>query len=326
MESEKTAPQNLQKPKILVVCGPTGAGKSALALQLAAKFGGGLISADSMQIYKGLLVGTAATTQQKAGKVPLYLSGFLPPQQEFSVAQWAKKAGEIVAHLQQKAVLPVLCGGTGLYIQSLLSGQNFKNMPKNSALRSQLYTQWDEKGPSEMHALLAQIDKQRADILHINDKKRILRSLENSMLTGKTAKRRQEEAQKNVPPFNALILGLCYKERQNLYSAINARADEMLENGLLAEAKTVWQNQSQYKTAAQAIGYKEFFAYFDGTKSLEECAEKLKQASRNYAKRQLTWFCHMPNVVWLYKDQEDTWQKAQKLAGHFLREDIPFNG
>lgn len=304
---------NNTKTKVLVVCGPTATGKSSLALHLARRFGGELIAADSMQVYRGLVVGTAATTPQAAGEVPVHLTGFLPPEQPFSVADWVEKAAALIEGISARGRLPIVCGGTGLYIQSLVTGTRFEQDSRDDALRAELEAQWQAQGANAMLARLAALDPRRAETLHVKDKKRILRALEQSLLTGRTAAQRLAASRPAQPPYDSLLLGLRFEEREMLYNSINLRVDAMMAQGLLAEAQTVWENRARYQTAAQAIGYKEFFPYFEGTSELGACVDKLKQATRNYAKRQLTWFGGMTDIHWLEADDPDLAAKAETL-------------
>lgn len=302
------------KTKVLVVCGPTATGKSTLALHLARRFGGELIAADSMQVYRGLVVGTAATTPQAAGEVPVHLTGFLPPEQPFSVADWVAKAAALIEDISARGRLPIVCGGTGLYIQSLVTGTRFERDTRDDALRAALEDDWQTQGPNATLARLAALDPQRAETLHVKDKKRILRALEQSLLTGRTAAQRQAASRPAQPPYDSLLLGLRFAQREMLYNSINLRVDAMLDQSLLDEAQTVWENRARYHTAAQAIGYKEFFPYFDGTSELAACVDKLKQATRNYAKRQLTWFGGMEGIRWLEADAPALAAKAEALV------------
>ena len=302
------------KAKVLVVCGPTATGKSTLTLHLARRFGGELIAADSMQVYRGLVVGTAATTPQAAGEVPVHLTGFLPPEQPFSVADWVEKAAALIEDISARGRLPIVCGGTGLYIQSLVTGTRFERDTRDDALRAELEAQWQTQGPNATLARLAALDPQRAQTLHVKDKKRILRALEQSLLTGRTAAQRQAASRPAQPPYDSLLLGLRFQQREMLYNSINLRVDAMLAQGLLDEAQTVWENRARYHTAAQAIGYKEFFPYFEGAGELDACVDKLKQATRNYAKRQLTWFGGMEGIHWLEADDPAVAAKAEALV------------
>ncbi|MDL2325243.1 tRNA (adenosine(37)-N6)-dimethylallyltransferase MiaA [Ruminococcaceae bacterium OttesenSCG-928-A16] len=308
--------EDLAKTKIVVVCGPTATGKSGLANALCKRFGGQVVGADSMQIYKGLPIGTAAVTPKEAGGIPQHLVGFLPPEQSFSVANYITHAKAAINTIAAQGMLPVVSGGTGLYLSALTTGTVFTPQPPQPALRQQLQSQLQKLGAAAMLAQLAQVDPAHAATLNPADEKRILRGLEQWHLTGKTRLQR-DEASRGEAPYNTLCIGLNYSSRQLLYAQINARVDAMLEQGLLEEAKQVYANQNQYKTAAQAIGYKEFFAYFDSTATLQACTEKLKQATRNYAKRQLTWFRAMPNIHWLMVDEEGLEEKAAALVQNF---------
>lgn len=308
---------DLDKTKIVVVCGPTATGKSRLANALCAQFGGQVVGADSMQIYKGLPVGTAAVTGEEAGGIPQHLVGFLPPEQQFSVAQYIALAKTTINAIAGQNALPVVCGGTGLYLSALVNGTIFTDEKPNPELRRQLEQEWSEAGPEGMLAKLAGVDAAYAATLSPADKKRILRGLEQWHLTGKTRKER-DEASRGKAPYHALCIGLNYSSRELLYQKINERVDVMLRQGLLEEARRVYQNRLVYQTAAQAIGYKEFFPYFEGTATQAECADKLKQATRNYAKRQLTWFKRMPGIHWLMVDDATMPQQAAQLVQAFL--------
>ncbi|MDL2214132.1 tRNA (adenosine(37)-N6)-dimethylallyltransferase MiaA [Clostridia bacterium OttesenSCG-928-O13] len=307
--------------KIVVVCGPTATGKTRLAVSLAGHFDGEMVCADSMQIYRGLSVGTAAITREEAKGIPQHLTSFLPPEESYSVANWVRDAKKSIDAIANNGKLPVLCGGTGLYIESLVKGVRFTEGKTDEALRSRLQKEWETQGGEKMLARLAKVDPDCAKKLHLNDKKRILRALELWELTGQSAGARAQASLPAQPPYRALCLGLDFPDREALYKRADARVDAMMESGLLAEAKMVWKNRERFHTAAQAIGYKEFFPYFDGETaeaSLDGCVERLKQATRNYAKRQLTWFRRMEGVVWLNAAAPDLERKAVGLAQDFL--------
>ena len=309
--------------RLIVVCGPTGTGKSKLAVRLAGQFGGEVVSADSMQVYRGLVVGTAAPTAQEQQGVAHHLIGCCPPQQPYSVADWMQDAHRVIQDVENRGRLPILCGGTGLYIQSLISGVDYTHTPADPALRGRLYEEWEKLGGEAMLLRLRQRDMEHAEKLHVNDKKRILRSLEQNMVTGYTARQRAERSRDEKSRYAALCLGLDYSERSQLYEATDARVDGMLRQGLLKEARQVWEHRDSYKTAAQAIGYKEFFPFFEGDEmELEACALRLKQATRNYAKRQLTWFRRMPDIHWLQADAPALWQEAWALVQNWLAQNI----
>ena len=268
---------------VLAVVGPTATGKTALGVALAEHFGGEVISADSMQIYKGLDVGTAKVTLEETHGIPHHGVDIRTPDQLFSVADFCAMAGELEQELFPRNTLPILVGGTGLYVQSFLYGVRFTKEKAPDGLREQLAAELAEKGPEAMYA-----SEQKAESLPTER------------------------------PYRSLVLGLDFPERVQLYRRIDLRVDKMMENGLLPEAELVYQNRERFKTAAQAIGYKEFFPYFEGNASLEDCVEKLKQASRNYAKRQLTWFRHMDGVVWLDAAAPDVTEQAVRLTQDFL--------
>lgn len=301
-----------------MVCGPTATGKTELAVQLAERFSGEMVTADSMQVYKGLAIGTAAVTPQQACGVPQHLAGVLAPQQAFSVAAWLKLAQEAIVQIEQNGHLPVVCGGTGLYIQNLVEGIRYAEAGEDEGLRARLEAEWDKDGGQAVYERLKTQDAARAAALHPNDKKRVIRALEQALATGLTASQR-DEASRWEPPFRqALCIGLNYGERSKLYARCDSRVDRMMQEGLLQEARMVWENREAYRTAAQAIGYKEFFACFENAAPLDECVAKLKQATRNYAKRQLTWFGKMRQIVWLEADDPELAGKAAALAEDFL--------
>ncbi|MGD9559653.1 MAG: tRNA (adenosine(37)-N6)-dimethylallyltransferase MiaA [Oscillospiraceae bacterium] len=304
--------------KIVVVAGPTATGKSALALFLAQRFGGEVVGADSMQIYRGLRIGTAAITQEEACGVPLHLMGFLPPDAPFSVAAWLKMAHGCIGEIHARGAVPIVCGGTGLYLSSLLQGVRFEQ-ETDTALRAQLEADWRQQGGQAMLARLAACDPGRAEKLHLQDKKRILRALEQALQTRMTAEAREAQSTAGGPPYSALCLGLNHADRAGLYAAIEARVDAMMEEGLLQEARGVFENRDRYKTAVQAIGYKEFFPYFESEAPLEACVQKLKQATRNYAKRQLTWFRRMDDMHWLDATSPALREQAGQRAAAFLK-------
>ena len=304
--------------KLIVVCGPTAGGKSDFALALSHAFGGEMVAADSMQIYRGLAVGTAALLPEEAGGIPQHCVGFLPPEVSYSAAEYVADARRAMGSIWARGRLPVVCGGTGLYVRALVEGVAFSEEKPSPALRAQLQADWEAQGPDAMLARLAQCDAAHADRLHLRDKKRILRALELCETTGLTEAERAALSRAAAPPYTSLCIGLMPATREQLYVRINARAEHMLQNGLLEEARLVYQNRDSYKTAAQAIGYKEFFPYFEGTSTLENCAEKLRQATRNYAKRQLTWFRHMPQLHWLDAADPTALPTAEKWIRAFL--------
>ena len=307
-----------KKHPVLAVVGPTATGKTALGVALAEQFGGEIVSADSMQIYKGLDIGTAKVTPEETHGIPHHAVDLLEPDQTFSVADFTALAGTLETDLSARGKLPILVGGTGLYVQSFLYGVRFTAEKAPDGLREQLAAELAEKGPAALYEELKQVDPEAAAAIHPNNQVRVLRALEHYRATGKRLSEQKAESLPAERPYRSLVLGLDFPERAQLYRRIDLRVDKMMENGLLPEAELVYQNRERFKTAAQAIGYKEFFPYFEGNAALEDCAEKLKQASRNYAKRQLTWFRHMDGVVWLDAAAPDVTEQAVRLTQDFL--------
>ena len=303
---------------MLAVVGPTATGKTALGVALAERFGGEIISADSMQLYKGLTVGTAKVTPEETHGIPHHAVDLLEPDQPFSVADFTALASRLEADLSARGKLPILVGGTGLYVQSFLYGVRFTAEKTPDGLREQLAAELKEKGPAAMYAELQTADPEAAAAIHPNNQVRVLRALEHYRATGKKLSEQKAASLPPEKPYRSLILGLDFPDRAQLYRRIDLRVDRMMEQGLLDEAKLVYDNRGRFKTAAQAIGYKEFFPYFAGESDVGPCVEKLKQASRNYAKRQLTWFRHMEDVVWLDASAPDVQECAAQLTNEFL--------
>ena len=304
------------KQKLIVVLGPTATGKTDLAIHLARRFGGEIISADSMQIYRGLDIGTAKATVQEQQAAPHHLIDICDPQQRFSVADYLTLAREKITEIAGRGAVPIIAGGTGLYISSLIEGIRFLDEPADDGLRARLVQQARELGGEEMYRRLEALDPQAAAAIHPHNEKRVLRALELYEKTGRTITSQREQSRAQEAPYNPLLLGLNFESREQLYQRIGLRIDRMVEQGVLEEARRVYENRDGWITAAQAIGYKEFFPYFEGTATLEACVNKLKQATRNYAKRQLTWFRRMERVNWCDALCPD----ADELVARFLGE------
>ena len=308
------------KRPVLAVVGPTATGKTALGVRLARRFGGEIISADSMQIYRGLDIGTAKVTPAEAEGVPHHCVDILPPEAAFSVADFTALAGRLAAEIDARGRLPILVGGTGLYIQSFLYGVRFTEEKAPDGLREQLAAELAARGPAALYAELQAADPDAAAAIHPNNHLRVLRALEHYRATGRRLSEQKAASLPAQRPYRTLVLGLDFAARSDLYRRIDLRVDRMMTQGLLAEAETVYRSRDRYRTAAQAIGYKEFFPYFAGQAPLETCVEQLKQASRRYAKRQLTWFRHMDGVVWLEAGSPGLQAQALRLAEAFLQE------
>lgn len=311
---------DLSKSRVIAVGGPTASGKTALSVGLAKAFGGEIINADSMQIYKNLDVGTAKPSIEERQGVPHYLLDFLPPETPYSVADFTAAADPLIQEITARGKLPLVVGGTGLYITSLLNGMAFAPEKTDPAIRARLQERAEAEGNAALYAELQSIDPDYAAQVHPNNLPRVIRALELYAATGRRMSEERVNARPAEPPYRSLCLCLTCRDRAVLYDRIERRVNLMVENGVLAEAKQVYDHRDTYRTAAQAIGYKEFFPYFEGTGSLDECTARLKQATRNYAKRQLTWFRRQNDAVWLYIDEENVLDRACELVREFLQQ------
>lgn len=311
---------DLSKSHVIAVGGPTASGKTALSVGLAKAFGGEIINADSMQIYKNLDVGTAKPSIEERQGIPHYLLDFLPPETPYSVADFTAAADPLIQEITARGKLPLVVGGTGLYITSLLNGMAFTPEKTDPAIRARLQERAEAEGGAALYAELQSIDPDYAAQVHPNNLPRVIRALELYAATGRRMSEERVNARPAEPPYRSLCLCLTCRDRAVLYDRIERRVNLMVENGVLAEAKQVYDHRDTYRTAAQAIGYKEFFPYFEGTGSLDECTARLKQATRNYAKRQLTWFRRQNDAVWLYIDEENVLDRACELVREFLQQ------
>lgn len=290
----------MKKPKIIFVVGPTASGKSALAVKIAKRLNTDVISADSMQIYKNMDVGTAKATEAEMQGVRHFMIDVAEPSEDFSVAEFSEMAEKHIEKLQSGGKVPVVCGGTGLYVESLLYPLNFANTQKSSAVRSKLENEYDALGGAAMWERLYKLDPVSAGKLHQNDKKRLVRALE-ILLSGEQ-KKSDETREFKCDPL--IVVLNC--DRQKLYERIDNRVDRMFENGLVSEVEKLLSCGVSFSDQSfQAIGYKEFAAYFSGSQTLEQTKNLIKKNSRNYAKRQLTWFKRYKNAVWFAPDDEE---------------------
>ena len=294
----------MKKQKIICVVGPTASGKTGLGIALAKHFDGEVISADSMQIYQDMHIASAAPDISETEGVPHHLVEFLPYGSSYTVADYVKAAREKIDEIASRGKLPIIVGGTGLYINSLVNNVEFVEQETDYELRNTITAEFDKVGGEEMLRRLREIDPDAAEKLHENDKRRIIRAFEIYESTGNTKSFNDEQSIKNESPYEACVIGITYRDREKLYDRINTRVDIMLDNGLLQEAKTAF-DKNLGGGAVQAIGHKEFFDYFAGDLSLEESIENLKRSTRRYAKRQLTWFNKDERINWIYKDEID---------------------
>lgn len=286
--------------RILVITGPTATGKSALGICLAHRLDGEIISADSMQIYRGMDIGTAKISLAEMQGIPHHMLDIVDPLEPFSVARWVEIASNTVEDILSRGKVPILVGGTGLYIDSLLSGRIFAEDPGAMDIRDSLSKEYDRIGGAAFKEELRLVDPERAAILHPADKKRLVRAMEVYRLTGETISAHDQRTKALPPRWDSLRFALSYTERGNLYHRIDLRVDEMVASGLLNEVRTLLENGLRPDcTAMQAIGYKEIAEYLSGQCNFEEAVLHIKQNSRRYAKRQLTWFRRDHEMHWI---------------------------
>jgi tRNA dimethylallyltransferase len=296
------------KIPLLVIAGPTASGKTACAVELAKIYDGEIVSADSMQIYKGLSIATAKPTKEEMQGVPHYLIDFLEPEQAFSVADYVKLAGERIREIHSRGKVPILCGGTGLYISSLVNNVIFDDTETDGSVRKRLEKEAKTLGGHALWERLREVDPETAEKVHENNLPRVIRGLEVFETTGIPLSQHKVNSRREKSPYNACIIGLTASDRQYLYDRINRRVDIMVENGLIEECRAFYDSFTP-ATAYQAIGYKELVPYFEGKAELCECLDKIKQESRHYAKRQLTWFRRVDGIQWVETDKFDSFQK-----------------
>lgn len=310
------------KPRVLAVVGPTASGKTGLGVELAKLYGGEVISADSMQIYKGMDIASAKPTVAEMQGIPHHLIDFLDRGVTFSAADYVKLANEKIKDVLSRGKLPVIVGGTGLYIDSLLENVKFSEGGSDEAYREKLRKYAEEKGNEALHQMLADADPEAAAAIHPNNLVRVIRALEVCHVTGRKFSELKTESRSIESPYDSLILGLNYEDRSVLYDRIDRRVDIMVENGLIDEARELW-NESGMATAANAIGFKEFIPYFSGEASLEECISKVKQETRHYAKRQLTWFRKNQRIQWIILAEFDKLyeilEKSKKCIANYWK-------
>lgn len=286
----------------MVVCGPTASGKTKLAVDIAREFGGEVVSADSMQIYKGMDIASAKPTEKEKMGIPHHLMDFLDPTEPFSVADYVVMARDVVSDIHGRGKLPVICGGTGLYINSLIDNIEFDDTGSDPVYRAELNSIAAERGNGYVLEMLRKVDPEAASQLHENNLKRIIRALEVYKLSGKTMTEQKAASRLHPSPYEPCMMMIDHP-REVLYERIDRRVDMMLEAGLEAEAREFF-THTDYVTASQAIGYKELKPYIDGELGLAECVETLKRETRRYAKRQLTWFKKDSRIEHIFAPKE----------------------
>ncbi len=303
---------------LVAVVGPTASGKTALSLGLARRLRGEIVSADSMQIYRGMDIQTAKPSKAEMGEIPHHLIGVLGTEESCSVAQYQALAKAAIADIHARGRLPLLVGGTGLYVGAVVDNTLFGEMEFDPALRARLTRELETLGGEPMLERLRVIDPAAAQKLHPNNTHRIIRALEVYETTGKTLSAFWAQSHEKPSPYQTIMLGVTFRDRARLYERIDRRVEEMLENGLLEEVCAL-RTQTLSATARQAIGCKELAGWFGGVLSLPEAVENLKRQTRRYAKRQLTWFGRDERVQWLYQEDGDTLDKAVRLIADMLQ-------
>ena len=306
-------------PKILVISGPTASGKTRLAVELALRHGGEVVSADSMQIYRGMAIGTAAPTAEEMALAPHHMVGVADPQETYSAARFVEDASACVDDILARGKLPIVVGGTGLYLDALVAGRSFAAGGSETRSRQRLNERLAREGIEPLYRELSIIDPTAAARLHLRDEKRILRALEIYYETGQTITEHDAQSKLLPPRYDAVYIGLTFEDRADLRALIDARVDAMLSQGLVEEVRALLSaGVSPSSTALQAIGYKELLGALRGEKSLAEATEEIKLRSRQYAKRQLTWLRRNKAIHWIFWKKERDFPRALQLSTEIL--------
>ena len=288
----------MNKPKVIVICGPTASGKTALSIQLAQKINGEIISSDSMQIYKNMNIGTAKPDKQEMQGIKHYLLDFVEPNQRYSVADYKKDAENAIEDILQKGKVPIIVGGTGLYVDSLIYGIEYPNIEFDENYRKKLEKRAEKEGLEKLYEEARKIDPQAMEKISRNDQKRILRVLEIYNATGKTKTEQEIESRKNEVKYEYRVFAI-NMDREKLYDRINKRVDIMIQKGLIEEVENLLKKYNEFPTAMQGLGYKEVVEYIQGKVLKEDMIENIKRESRRYAKRQITWFKKNKQTIWI---------------------------
>lgn len=284
--------------KVIVICGPTASGKTGLSIELAKKINGEIVSADSMQIYQEMDIGTAKPTQKEKQGVKHYVMDFVSPEERYSVADYKKNAKKAIKEIIAKGKIPIVVGGTGLYIDSLIYEIEYPNIEFDENYRKNLEKRVQQEGLEILYEEARETDPLAIQKISQNDEKRILRILEIYHATGKTKTEQEIESRKKPLEYDYQVYALKW-DREILYQRINKRVDQMLQQGLIQEVQEILKKHDKFPTAMQGLGYKEVVEYLEGDITYEQMVEKIKQESRRYAKRQLTWFKKYENITWL---------------------------
>ncbi len=306
----------INNKKLIAVAGPTASGKTALAVQLALHFNGEVVSNDSMQIYKGMEIGTAAPTMEERLGVPHHLVGICTPDTDFSCADYSELGKKCADEIISRGKIPVFCGGTGLYLDSVTTISSYSESTKNDALREALLREAEELGNEAVHQKLRAVDPEAAEATHPNNVRRVIRAIEIFETTGIPKTEWDRRSKDALPPYDAKIVVLDFLNRELLYERIDRRVDLMLQAGLEEEARRLFAEGliSEKSPAYQAIGYKELLPYLEGAETLQEGAERIKQNSRRYAKRQITWFKRYKDAIVIHPDDENGMRPSEDIV------------
>ena len=310
--------------KVVSVVGPTASGKTKLSVELAKSFNGEIISADSMQIYKDMTIATAKPSVEEMQGIPHHLMDFLPPDSTYSVAMFTEDAKRCIEDISGRGRLPIIVGGTGLYVDSLLNNIRFYDGARDEELTNRLWDEYNENGVEPLLNQLESVDPVSAQKLSAErNPKRIIRAIEFYHTTGSTITEQNERSRLIPSPYKAIKIGLSFNDRQKLYDRIDLRVDLMLRQGLLEEAREVLSSPLS-ATSVKAIGYKELAPYINGEDTLDNCVEKLKRETRRYAKRQLTWFRRDKDINWLYADEYDSFEELFSAAVSIINKGLTY--
>ena len=288
----------MTKPKVIVICGPTASGKTALSIELAKKINGEIVSCDAMQIYKDMDIGTAKPTIEEMQGIKHYMLDFVSPDERYSVADYKKQAKQAIREIIEKGKVPIVVGGTGLYVDSLIYEIEYQDIEFDEKYRKQLEERSKKEGLEVLYNEAKKIDPEAITKISPNDKKRILRILEIYNATGKNKTEQEKESRKNEVEFDYKVYAISW-DREKLYDRINQRVDIMIDQGLIEEVQKIYSKYNKFPTAMQGLGYKEVLEYLEGKCNKQEMIDKIKQETRRYAKRQLTWFRKNKQTIWL---------------------------
>ena len=305
-----------KKIKIAAITGPTASGKTALAIELAKRLDGEIISCDSMQIYRDMDIGTAKPSAEELSAVPHHLIDILPPDAPYSCSDYVKDAERAIEDIASRGKLPIFCGGTGLYLDRLLRGGNEDEAACDETIRAELKSFYEEKGIDALYDRLIKLDPQSAEAIHKNNVKRVMRAIEICLVTGQKKSDIDKKNSEITDKYDHRVVTLAFNDRELLYGRIDKRVDMMIEHGLVEETKKLI-NDGVFErsvTAAQAIGYKELFPYLEGRASLDECVDELKRATRRYAKRQITWFSGKDYAHKVFVDGENGMKTFEEIV------------